>query len=41
MTDNEIIFYQQEKLKFNELLNKLQWSEDYLLNEVCFRYENL
>jgi hypothetical protein len=35
--DDEIGFYRQEKLKFNELLNTLGWTEDYLLKEVCFR----
>ena len=38
MIDDKIIFYQREKLKFNELLNKLQWSEDCLLNDVCFLF---
>jgi len=35
MTDDQIRFYKQEKLKFDELLNKLGWTEDYLLKEVC------
>jgi hypothetical protein len=35
MTDDEIRFYEQEKYKFNELLNKFGWTEDYLLKEVC------
>ncbi|CAF2575992.1 unnamed protein product [Rotaria sp. Silwood2] len=33
MTDDEIIFYKREKLKFNELLSKLNWTEDCLLKE--------
>lgn len=36
MTDEEISFYKQEKSKFDELLKKFGWTEDYLLNEVCF-----
>jgi hypothetical protein len=36
MTDDEIRFYKQEKLRFNELLNKLGWTEDCLLSEVYF-----
>ncbi len=36
MTDEEIHFYKQEKSKFDELLKKFGWTEDYLLNEVCF-----
>jgi hypothetical protein len=35
MTDDEIRFYEQEKFKFDELLNKFGWTEDYLLKEVC------
>ncbi|CAF1199994.1 unnamed protein product [Rotaria sordida] len=33
MTDDEIIFYKREKLKFNELLSKFDWTEDCLLKE--------
>jgi len=36
MIDDKISFYNQEKLKFDELLNKFGWTEDYLLKEVCF-----
>jgi hypothetical protein len=38
MIDDKISFYNQEKLKFDELLNKLGWTEDYLLKEVCFLF---
>ena len=34
MTDDESKFYQEEKLKFNELLNKLGWTEENLLEKV-------
>ena len=34
MTENYIRFYQEEKFKFDQLLNKLGWTEDCLLNEV-------
>jgi hypothetical protein len=35
MIDEEISFFNKEKEKFNELLNKLRWTEDDLLKEVC------
>ena len=35
MSDDEIRFYNEEKLRFEELLNKFSWTEDCLLNEVC------
>jgi hypothetical protein len=28
-------FYEKEKEKFNELLKKLNWTEESLMNEVC------
>ena len=34
MTDEERIFITQEKLKFEELLKKLGWSMECLLEEV-------
>jgi hypothetical protein len=35
MIDEDISFFNKEKEKFNELLNKLHWTEDDLLKEVC------
>jgi hypothetical protein len=35
MTDEEIRFYEREKSKFDELIKKFGWTEEYLLNEVC------
>lgn len=34
MFDDDLRFYQEEKLKFNELLNKLGWTEENLSKEV-------
>ncbi|CAF4167549.1 unnamed protein product, partial [Rotaria socialis] len=33
MTDDQTVFYNVEKQKFYELLNKLHWTEDHLLKE--------
>ena len=30
-------FYEKEKEKFNELLKKLNWTEESLMNEVCLK----
>jgi hypothetical protein len=34
MTDEEIDFFKREKTKFDELIEKFGWTEEYLLNEV-------
>lgn len=37
--DDDIRFYQEEKSKFDELLNKFGWTQENLLKEVggfCF-----
>jgi len=36
MSDNEKKFYQQEKMKFNQLLNRLGWTEENLLEQEPF-----
>lgn len=41
MTDDELLFYKREKLRFNELLGKLNWTENCLLQEVCVQNESL
>lgn len=41
MIDNDIAFYNREKLKFNELLSKIQWTKDSLLTEVRVFIVNL
>lgn len=34
MTKEQIEFYQREKSKFDQLLGKFGWNEEYLFNEV-------